>query len=237
MGVLTFDWGQIAYNTSPLPIPWWAMANVGVTIVFFFWFLLPILYVRPPCFSRLIDDLTFGVCSTATFGTVRTFPWCLRTLSITQGTNTTFPGSSMLMPPSTCRLTRNTAPSSFPRPLPFPMGSHLRPSLPPFPTPSSTTASRSGLRLVAPSPNNRISTPASCQCTRRSLIFGTLSYLVRPILLDTTSVLICFPATMFVFGVVAIEVWDTQFPVWAFVLALMICAFCLAFFRALSSRV
>jgi hypothetical protein len=32
---------------------------------------------------------------------------------------------------------------------------------------------------------------------------------------------------MFVFGVVAIEVWDTQFPVWAFVLALMICAFCL----------
>ena len=50
MGVLTFDWGQIAYNTSPLPIPWWAMANVGVTIVFFFWFLLPILYVRPPCF-------------------------------------------------------------------------------------------------------------------------------------------------------------------------------------------
>ena len=27
---------------------------------------------------------------------------------------------------------------------------------------------------------------------------------------------------MFVFGVVSIEVWDTQFPVWAFVLALII---------------
>jgi hypothetical protein len=30
---------------------------------------------------------------------------------------------------------------------------------------------------------------------------------------------------MFVFGVIAIEVRDTQFPVWAFVLALIICAF------------
>ena len=35
---------------------------------------------------------------------------------------------------------------------------------------------------------------------------------------------------MFVFGVVAIEVWDTDFPVWAFVLALLICMFCLTFF-------
>jgi OPT family oligopeptide transporter len=29
---------------------------------------------------------------------------------------------------------------------------------------------------------------------------------------------------MFVFGIVAIEVWDTQFPIWAFVFALVICA-------------
>jgi hypothetical protein len=28
---------------------------------------------------------------------------------------------------------------------------------------------------------------------------------------------------MFLFGVVAIEVWETQLPVWAFVLALTIC--------------
>jgi hypothetical protein len=30
---------------------------------------------------------------------------------------------------------------------------------------------------------------------------------------------------MFVFGVVAIEVWNTDFPVWGFVLALLICMF------------
>jgi hypothetical protein len=33
-----------------------------------------------------------------------------------------------------------------------------------------------------------------------------------------------FAVTMFVFGVVAIEVWETQIPVWAFVLSLIICA-------------
>ena len=43
---------------------------------------------------------------------------------------------------------------------------------------------------------------------------------------------------MFVFGVVAIEVWDTDFPVWGFVLALLICMFCLcAFFPGLTFAV
>ncbi len=28
---------------------------------------------------------------------------------------------------------------------------------------------------------------------------------------------------MFVFSVIAIEVWNSQFPVWAFVLALLVC--------------
>ena len=50
MGVLTFDWGQISYTGSPLASPWWAAANVGVTVAFFYWFLAPILYVRPTLF-------------------------------------------------------------------------------------------------------------------------------------------------------------------------------------------
>ena len=32
---------------------------------------------------------------------------------------------------------------------------------------------------------------------------------------------------MFVFGVVVIEVWETDLPVWGFALALLICTFCL----------
>ena len=50
MGILTFDWGQIAYKISPLCIRWWVAANTGFTIVFFFWFITPILYVRRSCF-------------------------------------------------------------------------------------------------------------------------------------------------------------------------------------------
>jgi hypothetical protein len=53
MGILTFDWSQISYNGSPLPVPWWAAANIGITVVFFYWFLVPILYVRSPCFVRV----------------------------------------------------------------------------------------------------------------------------------------------------------------------------------------
>jgi hypothetical protein len=55
--------------------------------------------------------------------------------------------------------------------------------------------------------------------------------------LDSKSVLISFSVTMFVFGVVAIEVWNTQFPVWAFLFALVICAFYLTFVvRELNNR-
>ena len=36
------------------------------------------------------------------------------------------------------------------------------------------------------------------------------------------AVLILFSVSMFVFGVVSIEVWDLQLPVWGFVLALFI---------------
>ena len=39
------------------------------------------------------------------------------------------------------------------------------------------------------------------------------------------TILISFSVSMFVFGVVSIEVWETQLPVWGFVLALCIGVF------------
>jgi predicted membrane protein len=39
------------------------------------------------------------------------------------------------------------------------------------------------------------------------------------------AVLISFSVSMFVFGVVSIEVWETQLPIWGFVLALCIGVF------------
>lgn len=44
MGILTFDWAQIAYIGSPLVTPWFAEANVLAGFLFFYWFLTPILY-------------------------------------------------------------------------------------------------------------------------------------------------------------------------------------------------
>jgi OPT oligopeptide transporter protein len=56
MGILTFDWGQISYNGSPLATPWWASANVGATILLFYWFLVPILYVGPSLISHFFPQ-------------------------------------------------------------------------------------------------------------------------------------------------------------------------------------
>lgn len=45
MSLITFDWAQIAYVQSPLPVPWWAQANTAFAVVFFYWLITPILYV------------------------------------------------------------------------------------------------------------------------------------------------------------------------------------------------
>ncbi|KAI0245636.1 OPT oligopeptide transporter [Lactifluus subvellereus] len=56
MGLITFDWGVITAFTSssPLTIPWWAAANVGITVVFFYWFLVPILYYSNVWYSAYL---------------------------------------------------------------------------------------------------------------------------------------------------------------------------------------
>ncbi|KAF8265720.1 OPT oligopeptide transporter [Lactarius quietus] len=55
MSVLTFDWGQIiAVTSSPLATPWWAAVNNGIAIVFFAWFLVPILYYTNTWYSAFL---------------------------------------------------------------------------------------------------------------------------------------------------------------------------------------
>ena len=53
MSLLTFDWAQIAYVQSPLPVPWWAQANIAFAVVFFYWFITPIIYVSSVPYSSL----------------------------------------------------------------------------------------------------------------------------------------------------------------------------------------
>lgn len=51
MSVITFDWAQIAYNGSPLAMPWWATANVIFGFVIFYWIVTPILYFTNTWYS------------------------------------------------------------------------------------------------------------------------------------------------------------------------------------------
>jgi OPT oligopeptide transporter protein len=75
MSVVTFDWGQInAFSNSPLLTPWWSAANTGFSLIFFYWFLLPILYVSLHVYFSHIIYLKLYAHSTPMFGTVLTYP-------------------------------------------------------------------------------------------------------------------------------------------------------------------
>jgi OPT family small oligopeptide transporter len=54
MGLLTFDWSQIAYIGSPLVQPWWAEANTFISFVLWFWVITPILYYKNVWFSKFM---------------------------------------------------------------------------------------------------------------------------------------------------------------------------------------
>jgi OPT family oligopeptide transporter len=44
MSVITFDWTQISWISSPLMVPWWAEVHMFIGFVLFYWILTPILY-------------------------------------------------------------------------------------------------------------------------------------------------------------------------------------------------
>lgn len=44
MGILTFDWNQIAYIGSPMMFPFWSQLNVMAGFILFYWIIVPALY-------------------------------------------------------------------------------------------------------------------------------------------------------------------------------------------------
>ncbi|KAK7019514.1 OPT oligopeptide transporter [Favolaschia claudopus] len=60
MGILTFDWAQIAYIGSPLATPWWAEANVFGGFVLFFWIITPALYFSNTWYSKYMPISSGG---------------------------------------------------------------------------------------------------------------------------------------------------------------------------------
>jgi OPT oligopeptide transporter protein len=64
MGLITFDWGQITtFYSSPLLYPWWTAGNIGFAFVFFYWFLIPILYVSPHFFRPSVVFFSEYMCA------------------------------------------------------------------------------------------------------------------------------------------------------------------------------
>jgi len=54
MGILNFDWAQIAWTGSPLANPWWAQVNIAIGFFLFYWIIVPILYYTNVG-SRFVD--------------------------------------------------------------------------------------------------------------------------------------------------------------------------------------
>jgi OPT family small oligopeptide transporter len=187
MGLITFDWSQIAYIGSPLATPWWAEANVAAGFLFFFWFVTPILYYTNTWFSEFM-------------------PMSSRTSY--DNTGGPYDVTRILNNDSTINLEAYHSYS----PLFL----------------STTFALSYGLSF------------ASITAT----IMHAILYFRKQIWVQSRRSLseqpdiharlmsrypqvpewwyACIFLTMFIFGIVSIEVWPTQFPVWAFVLALII---------------
>ncbi|KAF8493655.1 OPT oligopeptide transporter [Russula emetica] len=187
MGVLTFDWGQISFNGSPLPVPWWAAANVGITVVFFYWFLVPILYYTNIWYSAYLP-----LVSSHSF----------------DNTGQIYNVSNIINADSTFNLKAYKAYSPLFLSASFAMAYGLS-----F---ASITATLTHTYLYY---RKQIWTQARRSLSEQPDIHARLMSVYKevPDWWYLTIFLI-----MFVFGVVAIEVWNTEFPVWGFVLALLI---------------
>ncbi|KAF8264413.1 small oligopeptide transporter [Lactarius quietus] len=184
MGVLTFDWGQItAFTGSPLPTPWWAAANIGVAVVFFSWFLVPILYYTNTWYSAFLPMV-----SSQSF----------------DNTGSPYNVSRIINDDATFNIDAYKAYS------------------PVFV--SVTFAISYGLSFASVT-----STITHTSIFHRKQIWNRAHELpdiharlmsVYKQVPDWWYLAVFF--TTFGFGVAAIEIWHTQFPIWAFILALFI---------------
>ncbi|KAI0052774.1 small oligopeptide transporter [Auriscalpium vulgare] len=187
MGLITFDWGQIAYNGSPLPVPWWAAANIGIAVVFFYWFITPILYYTNVWYSAYLP-----IVSRTSFDRFGKKYNVTRIINEDASFNKeAYEAYSPLFISASFAVSYGL---SF----------------------ASITATLTHTFLYY---RKQIWTQARRSLSEQPDIHARLMA-VYPQVPDWWYAAIFL--AMFVFGVVAIEVWNTQFPVWAFVLALII---------------
>ncbi|KAF8267603.1 OPT oligopeptide transporter protein-domain-containing protein [Lactarius quietus] len=187
MGVLTFDWGQIAaFTGSPLPTPWWAAANNGIAVVFFSWFLVPILYYTNTWYSEFLP-----IVSSQTF----------------DNTGIPYNVSRILKDDATFDLDAYKAYSPVFISVTFAIFYCLS-----FATITSTITHT--LIYNRKWIWNR--------ARRQPDIHARLMSVYKEVPDWWYLTIFSFEGTMFGFGVAAIEIWNADLPVWAFILALII---------------
>ncbi|KAI0250494.1 OPT oligopeptide transporter protein-domain-containing protein [Lactifluus subvellereus] len=188
MGLITFDWGVItAFIGTPLTVPWWAAANVGITVMFFYWFLLPNLYYSNVWYSAYLP-------------LVSSQPF--------DNTGSIYNVSRTINADSSFNLQAYQSYSPVFLSVSFVMSYGLS-----F---ASITAVVMHTLLYH---SKQILTQSRRSLSDQPDIHARLMSVYKEVP-DWWYLLIFL--TTFAFGVFAIETWDTGFPVWAFVLALVI---------------
>ena len=219
--MVTFDWGQItAFTGSPLPTPWWSAANTGIALLIFSWFLVPLLYV------------SFYFC----FGYfLMTFP---------QYTNTWY---SAFLPIVSSQAFDNTAsPYNVTRIITEDLTLNVDAYKAYSPLFISVTFAMSyGLSFGAISSTlthiflyhrKQLMNQARRSLAEQPDVHARLMSVYKEVPIwwylalfsksiskaRRVHVFTAFVGTMFGFGIAVIEIWHTQFPIWAFILALII---------------
>lgn len=176
MGLLTFDWSQIAYIGSPLITPWWAAANVAVAFVVGYWIVVPALYysnvsLPAPAKSAVPVHKADGWRTPSSFSLHRrsrpsTCRSCRAAASTALASRTTTRASSA---PTTASTQRRTWPTrrctSRPRSR-SPTCSRWRSASPRSSIPASSTVRASSRASAAARSRTTTSTPGSCVSTR-----------------------------------------------------------------------
>ncbi|KAN0109004.1 OPT oligopeptide transporter [Russula decolorans] len=187
MGILTFDWGQIAFFGSPFPTPWWAAANIGITVAFFYWFLVPILYYTNVWYSAYLPLVSSD-----------TFDNTGKQYNVSQIINSDYSFN--------LRAYKAYSPIFLSASFAITYGLSF----------ATITATLTHTFLYY---RKFIWSHARCPLSAQRDIHARLMSVYKEV--PCWWYLTIF-VTMFVFGVVVIEVWETDLPVWGFVLALLI---------------
>ena len=190
MSLITFDWAQVTYITSPLATPWWAEANVIAGFIVFFWIVAPIIHFTNTWYAAYMPMSS----RTSYDNTGAAYNVTMILTADNQLNLTAYQNYSPLFLSTTFALT-------------YGLGF------------ATITATIVHAILFF---RKQIWTQARRALDEQPDIHARLMSKYRRV---PEWWYMCIFVVMFVFGIICIEIWPTDFPVWGFVLALLIAYF------------